>query len=68
MVANIVLPSNEVPVPDIGNAILQIRSRQEALQRKQQQEQEDAIKFMTEKLDYSKFGTGTPADEISIPC
>ncbi|WP_407522680.1 hypothetical protein PDL71_15475 [Lacibacter sp. MH-610] len=63
MVANIVLPSNEVPVPDIGNAILQIRSRQEALQRKQQQDQEDTIRYLTEKLDYSKFGTGTAADE-----
>lgn len=63
MVANVVLPSREVPVPDIGNAILQVRSRQEALQRKQQQDQEDTIRYLTEKLDYSKFGTGTAADE-----
>lgn len=62
-VANIVLPSASTDNP-IGEQLLAIQQRQEALQRKQQQDNEDMVKYMTQQLDFNKFATGTAADPV----
>lgn len=62
-VANIVLPSASTDNP-IGEQLLAIQQRQEALQRKQQQDNEDMVKYMTQQLDFNKFATGTAADSV----
>lgn len=62
-VANIVLPSASTDNP-IGEQLLAIQQRQEALQRKQQQDNDDMVKYMTQQLDFNKFATGTAADPV----
>lgn len=62
-VSNIVLGNSGVDT-SIGDQLLSIQNRQQALQRRQQQDNDDMVQYMTRELDFSKFATGTEADPV----
>lgn len=61
--SNIVLGNSGVDT-SIGDQLLSIQNRQQALQRRQQQDNDDMVQYMTRELDFSKFATGTEADPV----
>lgn len=64
MVATSVLRSEEVPVPNLGAAIMQVIDRQQAYKQKEQQQEQDKIKMVADQLDWKNFATGTVLDPV----